>query len=301
MEIVTETYRPDVAEKIAALGAKITDEMLVDQSHDVHKKQADFVAAAVRLGLMLEAKFAAICKANRAGNGERTRFTANGSALPFADDENKERNEKNVPESFPEFCRRVFGAGTDSNMRRYRWLGRRYLQAATETLHPQSSDLAKSLQHADSIDAEALMLDNAGGKNGGLSLRNWIAGRSLRQLIVDLRQADSDASKEEAAEGFRALALAERDAANDELAAGEPEPDTPEAAENDKLWRQMNLPGFVKLAKQEAQIAFERIEDASGIAPRAVLKKLWTDYRNALAAKVKAADAKLSILSEIEH
>lgn len=316
LEIVKEGYRADVAETLAAIGGKITEEMLLRQAVSVARKQADYVAEAVRMGLMLEAKFAAVCRANRdkgkqnlrnvgvdtrvhtdvngnrAGNGERTRFTANGHACPFADDENKERNEKNVPESFPAYCERVFGAGTERNMRRYRWLGRRYLRAATEALQTQSSELAKALQAEESFDAEAVMLAVASGNAGGLTLRNWIAGRSLSQLITVLRQADAEACREEAEERARENAKAALKAEEEE--SGPVPDDAPE--DPDAEWKQMNLPLEIRAAKQEVARAFEKLDAASGIAPKPALFKLWTDYRNALAAKVRAADAKLALL-----
>ena len=294
LEIVNEGYRADVAETLAAIGGELTDGMLAEQAANVAKKQAGYVAEAVRMGLMLEAKFAAVCRANRAGNGERTRFTANGHACPFAVDGRNGVNEKNVPESFPAYCERVFGAGTERNMRRYRWLGRRYLRAATEALQPQSSELAKALQAEECFDAEATMLAVATGNAGGLTLRNWIAGRSLSQLITDLRQADAEACKEEAEERARENAKAAVKAEEEESGpVPDDEPENPDAE-----WKQMNLPLEIRAAKQEVARAFERLDAASGIAPKPALFKLWTDYRNALAAKVRAADAKLALLKD---
>lgn len=204
------------------------------------------------------------------------------------------KNGKNVPESFPAYCERVFGAGTERNMRRYRWLGRRYLRAATEALQPQSSELAKALQAEESFDAEAVMLAVATGNAGGLTLRNWIAGRSLSQLITDLRQADAEACREEAEERARENAKAALKAEEEESGpVPDDEPENPDAE-----WKQMNLPLEIRAAKQEVARAFERLDAASGIAPKPALFKLWTDYRNALAAKVRAADAKLALLRD---
>ena len=201
LEIADDGYRADVAETLAAIGGKLTDGMLAEQAANVAKKQAGYVAEAVRMGLMLEAKFAAVCRANRAGNGFQP--TRTDTCVHSCGDGRNGMNEKNVPESFPAYCERVFGAGTERNMRRYRWLGRRYLRAATEALQTQSSELAKALQAEESFDAEAVMLAVASGNAGGLTLRNWIAGRSLSQLITDLRQADAEACREEAEERAR--------------------------------------------------------------------------------------------------
>ena len=166
------------------------------------------------------------------------------------------------------------------------------MRAATEALQTQSSELAKALQAEESFDAEAVMLAVASGNSGGLTLRNWIAGRSLSQLITDLRQADADACREEAEERARENAKAALKAEEEE--SGPVPDDAPE--DPDAEWKQMNLPLEIRAAKQEVARAFEKLDAASGIAPKPALFKLWTDYRNALAAKVRAADAKLALL-----
>ena len=288
LEIADDGYRADVAETLAAIGGKITEEMLLRQAVSVAKKQADYVAEAVRMGLMLEAKFAAVCRAREAAGLEKS------PKRKGLDTRVQAINETQNPESFPAYCERVFGAGTERTMRRYRWLGRRYLRAATEALQPQSSELAKALQSEESFDAEATILAVASGTAGGLTLRNWIAGRSLSQLILDLRQADADACKEEADERVRENAKAALKAEEEESGpVPDDEPENPDAT-----WKQMNLPLEIRAAKQEVARAFERLDAASGIAPKPALFKLWTDYRNALAAKVRAADAKLALLKD---
>lgn len=277
MEIVTDIYREDIAAKLEKIGGKLQDEMLADQAERVATKQADFVTEAVRLGLMLEAKFAAICAANRS------------AGIPL-----DTRVQRSDPESFPQYCSRVFGAGSERNMRRYRWLGRRYLQAATEPLHPQSGELAKCLQGTEGFDAEGTLLGVASGGKGGLTLRTWVAGRSISQLIRDLRRVEADAEDEEVAEQKRGVLKAEADAAHAELTEDEPD----SAGSDDAVWKQMNLPLELRATKAEISRSFERLEAASGVAPQGVLRKLWTDYRNALAAKVRAAEAKLALLKD---
>lgn len=277
MEVVTDIYREDIAAKLEKIGGKLQDEMLADQAERVATKQADFVTEAVRLGLMLEAKFASICAANRS------------AGIPL-----DTRVQRSEPESFPAYCSRVFGAGSERNMRRYRWLGRRYLQAATESLHPQSGELAKCLQGTEGFDAEGTLLGVASGGKGGLTLRTWVAGRSISQLIRDLRRVEADAEDEEVAEQKRGVLKAEADAAHAELTEGEPD----SAGSDDAVWKQMNLPLELRATKAEISRSFERLEAASGVAPQGVLRKLWTDYRNALAAKVRAAEAKLALLKD---
>lgn len=185
-------------------------------------------------------------------------------------------------------------------MRRYRWLGRRYLLAATEALHAHSSELASSLQAGEGApeDAEKLMLQLATGTAGGLTLRNWIAGRSLSSLIRDLRAAEADALAEEASEAAADAERLRREAAEKELAAADPEAEADAGTPEGEAWRQLDLPGFLSLARRETESAYDALDRAAGVAPRGVLKKLWTDYRTMLAAKVAAADAKLLILNE---
>lgn len=288
MEIVTDIYREDIAAKLEKIGRKLQDEMLADQAERVATKQADFVTEAVRLGLMLEAKFAAICAAREAAGLEKS------PKRKGLDTRVQAINETPVPESFPDYCERVFGAGSERNMRRYRWLGRRYLQAATEPLHPQSGELAKCLQGTEGFDAEGTLLGVASGGKGGLTLRTWVAGRSISQLIRDLRRVEADAEDEEVAEQKRGVLKAEADAAHAELTEGEPD----SAGSDDAVWKQMNLPLELRATKAEISRSFERLEAASGVAPQGVLRKLWTDYRNALAAKVRAAEAKLALLKD---
>lgn len=176
-------------------------------------------------------------------------------------------------------------------MRRYRFLGRRYLLAATARLHSQSNDLAAEM-HGDRAlpDAAAVLLMNAGGEKGGLTLRNWIAGRSLRRLIADLRRADAEATDEEDAE-LRPLRTATEIPPASEADGN---PDAVPAA--DDAWRQLNLPGFVTAAKNEMHTAFRNLESASGKAPNDELRRLWTNYRDALASTLRKTEAKLSIL-----
>ncbi len=280
MEIVTDIYREDIAAKLEKIGRKLQDEMLADQAERVATKQADFVTEAVRLGLMLEAKFAAICAENVGGRPSTKTLDTRVQGFNA--------------ESFPSYCSRVFGAGSERNMRRYRWLGRRYLQAATEPLHPQSGELAKCLQGTEGFDAEGTLLGVASGGKGGLTLRTWVAGRSISQLIRDLRRVEADAENEEVAEQKRGVLKAEADAAHAELTEGEPD----SAGSDDAVWKQMNLPLELRATKAEISRSFERLEAASGVAPQGVLRKLWTDYRNALAAKVRAAEAKLALLKD---
>lgn len=177
-------------------------------------------------------------------------------------------------------------------MRRYRFLGRRWLLAATEPLHPQSNELAVEM-HGDRAlpDAAAVLLMNAGGEKGGLTLRHWIAGRSLRRLIADLRRADAEAQEEEDAELRRLRTGTEIPPAPED--SGEPDA---APAPKDDAWRQLNLPGFVTAAKNEMQCAFRNLEEASGKAPADELTRLWTDYRDALARTLRKAETKLSIL-----
>lgn len=279
-------YRADVAARLEKIGAALTDSQLADQADAVAAKQAGYVAAAVTLGAMLEAKWAAICKANiEKGRPKKTLDT---------------RVQGFVDPSFPQFCERVFGPGSARNMRRYRWLGRRYLLAATEALHAHSSELASSLQAGEGApeDAEKLMLQLATGTAGGLTLRNWIAGRSLSSLIRDLRAAEAEALAEEAAEAAADADRLRREAAEKELAAADPEAEADAGTPEGEAWRQLDLPGFLSLARRETESAYDALDRAAGVAPRGVLKKLWTDYRAMLAAKVAAADAKLLILNE---
>lgn len=57
-------YRPEIARELAEIGAKLKDDALRSQADAVAAKQTDYVAEAVRLGAMLEAKWAAICNTN---------------------------------------------------------------------------------------------------------------------------------------------------------------------------------------------------------------------------------------------
>lgn len=293
VEVAVEggVYRSDVAARLEKIGAALTDSQLADQADAVAAKQAGYVAAAVTLGAMLEAKWAAICAKNRSAGKNNLKHQPIGVDTRVHTD--------NIP-SFPQFCERVFGPGSARNMRRYRWLGRRYLLAATEALHAHSSELASSLQAGEGApeDAEKLMLQLATGTAGGLTLRNWIAGRSLSSLIRDLRAAEAEALAEEAAEAAAEADRLRREAAEKELAEATDEAEADAGTPEGEAWRQLDLPGFLSLARRETESAYDALDRAAGIAPRGVLKKLWTDYRAMLAAKVAAADAKLLILNE---
>lgn len=297
-------YRPDIARKLAEIGAKLKDDALRSQADAVAAKQTDYVAEAVRLGAMLEAKWAAICKARifatlekspkRKGSDTRVQAYRTRLNKGISFNSQKETDESTSPSSqtFAAWCEGVFGPGSGRNMRRYRWLGRRWLLAATEPLHPQSNELAVEM-HGDRAlpDAAAVLLMNAGGEKGGLTLRHWIAGRSLRRLIADLRRADAEAQEEEDAELRRLRTGTEIPPAPED--SGEPDA---APAPKDDAWRQLNLPGFVTAAKNEMQCAFRNLEEASGKAPADELTRLWTDYRDALARTLRKAEAKLSIL-----
>lgn len=303
-------YRPDIARKLAEIGAKLKDDALRSQADAVAAKQTDYVAEAVRLGAMLEAKWAAVCAKNHGGDRKSKKSSGHACPLDFTRlnkgisfNSQKETTDSSSPSSeeisspaeapsFTDFCNRVFGPGSERNMRRYRFLGRRWLLAATEPLHPQSNELAVEM-HGDRAlpDAAAVLLMNAGGEKGGLTLRHWIAGRSLRRLIADLRRADAEAQDEEDAEFRRLRTGTEIPPAPED--SGEPDA---APAPKDDAWRQLNLPGFVTAAKNEMQCAFRNLEEASGKAPSDELTRLWTDYRDALARTLRKAEAKLSIL-----
>lgn len=175
------------AAKLAAIGDAITDADLRDAEAAAEKKKGEFAIAAIRLGLMLEAKFAAISAENSAANLRR------GSRMAT-------RCHSGNSETFPQFCARVFGAEKTRSLRGYRMLARRWFDAATEPQHAHGSELAKSLHEACNGDAGGGICTLIADCERALPIADFVAGRSLRRLIDDLRRADEDAEEEEAAE-----------------------------------------------------------------------------------------------------
>lgn len=168
--------------QLAAAGAGITDADLRDLYGRAERSKGEFAVAAIRFGLALHARLTA------AG----TEATADCAK----------------PESLRAFCSRVFdGLGADTQDRyrsfsRYRALARRYLLAACEPFRVSGSELAKTLQTAGNIAAGADIFALIATTEQALPLAEFVRGRSLNQLMSDLRRADDAAEADEIAERF---------------------------------------------------------------------------------------------------
>lgn len=159
---------------LAAVGGAITAPMIAAAFAEAEQKKSNFQVAAVRLGIMLEAKFLAVSAARAAG--------------------------ENV-QSFGAFCAEAFGDKSVRTLRSYRWLAKRFLSAAVTPLTSLTarSPLVVEAAGIESAETALVALAENSPRAGELDARieKFIAGRSLRELATDLSSAEKSAAREE--------------------------------------------------------------------------------------------------------
>lgn len=159
---------------LAGVGASITAPMIAAAFAEAEQKKSNFQVAAVRLGIMLEAKFLAVSAARAAG--------------------------ENV-QSFGAFCAEAFGDKSVRTLRSYRWLAKRFLSAAVTPLTSLTarSPLVVEAAGIESAETALVALAENSPRAGALDARieKFIAGRSLRELATDLSSAEKSAAREE--------------------------------------------------------------------------------------------------------
>lgn len=171
---------------LAAVGAAISPEMIAAAYAEAEAKKSNFQIAAVRLGVMLEAKFLAVSAARAAGEDVQ---------------------------SFGAFCAEAFGAKSVRTLRSYRWLAKRFLSAAVTPLTSLTARAPLVVEAATLDGAETALVALAENEASPLDerIREFIAGRSLRELATDLSAAEKSAAREDFYESASA-ALAEESA-----------------------------------------------------------------------------------------
>lgn len=186
---------------LAAVGGSITAPMIASAFAEAEQKKSNFQVAAVRLGIMLEAKFLAVSAARAAGEDVQ---------------------------SFGAFCAEAFGDKSVRTLRSYRWLAKRFLSAAVTPLTSLTarSPLVVEAAGIKSAETALVALAENSPRAGALDARieKFIAGRSLRELATDLSSAEKAAAREEFYESASAE-LAEESAENAANAAPTIEPD----------------------------------------------------------------------------
>ena len=175
---------------LASVGGAITAPMIASALAEAEQKKSNFQVAAVRLGIMLEAKFLAVSAARAAG--------------------------ENV-QSFGAFCSEAFGDKSVRTLRSYRWLAKRFLSAAVTPLTSLTarSPLVVEAAGIESAETALVALAENSPRAGALDARieKFIAGRSLRELATDLSSAEKAAAREEFYEQA-SVELAEESAAS---------------------------------------------------------------------------------------
>lgn len=200
----TEESRALAAQREAALekalsaaGSTITAEMIAAAFAEAEQKKSNFQVAAVRLGIMLEAKFLAVSAARAAGEDVQ---------------------------SFGAFCAEAFGDKSARTLRSYRWLAKRFLSAAVTPLTSLTARSPLVVEAAGIESAETALVALAENESAlDARIEKFIAGRSLRELATDLSSAEKSAAREEFYEQASAE-LAEESAENAALAAPTIEP-----------------------------------------------------------------------------
>lgn len=159
---------------LAAVGGAITAPMIASAFADAEQKKSNFQVAAVRLGIMLEAKFLAVSAARAAGEDVQ---------------------------GFGAFCAEAFGDKSVRTLRSYRWLAKRFLSAAVTPLTSLTarSPLVVEAAGIESAETALVALAENNPRAGALDARieKFIAGRSLRELATDLSSAEKSAAREE--------------------------------------------------------------------------------------------------------
>lgn len=159
---------------LASVGRAITAPMIAAAFAEAEQKKSNFQVAAVRLGIMLEAKFLAVSAARAAGEDVQ---------------------------SFGAFCAEAFGDKSVRTLRSYRWLAKRFLSAAVTPLTSLTarSPLVVEAAGIESAETALVALAEKSPRAGELDARieKFIAGRSLRELATDLSSAEKSAAREE--------------------------------------------------------------------------------------------------------
>lgn len=183
---------------LAAVGGAITSPMIAAAFAEAEQKKSNFQVAAVRLGIMLEAKFLAVSAARAAGEDVQ---------------------------SFGAFCAEAFGDKSARTLRTYRWLAKRFLSAAVTPLTSLTARAPLVVEAAGIESAETALVALAENESAlDARIEKFIAGRSLRELATDLSSAEKASAREEFYESASA-ALAEESAENAANAAPTIEPD----------------------------------------------------------------------------
>ena len=190
----TEESRALAAQREAALekalcaaGSTITAPMIAAAFAEAEQKKSNFQVAAVRLGIMLEAKFLAVSAARAAGEDVQ---------------------------SFGAFCAEAFGDKSARTLRSYRWLAKRFLSAAVTPLTSLTARAPLVVEAAGIESAETALVALAENENAlDARIEKFIAGRSLRELATDLSAAEKAAAREEFYEQA-SVELAEESAAS---------------------------------------------------------------------------------------
>lgn len=159
--------------RLIAIGGKLTTEKLALQIAATECIRGTYQIAAVRLGIMLEAKF-------RAVNAERE-----------------------TPISFNAFCSSSgFPKGRTDTLRTYRWLAKRFLRSLTMPATPITArnTLIAAAQNLRGSETDLVAL--AEGAEATASIHEFVAGRTLKELITDLTAAEKSAAREECYDGL---------------------------------------------------------------------------------------------------
>ena len=156
---------------LASVGGAITAPMIAAAFAEAEQKKSNFQVAAVRLGIMLEAKFLAVSAARAAGEDVQ---------------------------SFGAFCAEAFGDKSARTLRSYRWFAKRFLSAAVTPLTSLTARSPLVVEAAGIESAETALVALAENENAlDARIEKFIAGRSLRELATDLSSAEKSAAREE--------------------------------------------------------------------------------------------------------
>lgn len=189
--------------RLIALGNALTPERLKTQFAATEKSRSELQIGMVRLGIMLEAKFLALAAAKRK-----------------ADAAGAEK-----PPSFAAFCDATFGKGCDRTLRTYRWIAKRFLKSVTDVATPLNARNPLFIAAQGIENASEALLTVAESDGVAESIRRFIGGRTLRELLTDLAAAEKAAAREEFYE--KLSAGEEPDDATDGESAAEDDGDAP--------------------------------------------------------------------------
>ncbi|MDR2673871.1 MAG: hypothetical protein LBC18_03140 [Opitutaceae bacterium] len=264
---------PSLEAALKAAGKKVTEKMVAEQEHTVELRRQLWVADAIRLGVILLAKKADLGHGKfrkwLIGYGKQNSNVARGRHLTA----------RSKPE--PKW----------QQLSKYLYLARRYLAAldagpridARHTMGdlvraPESAGLVKSV-----AELPLALLGGKGTAQHMQALHDFVAGRSLRQLLTDLHEAEKDEVEDEIR--HRRTVNADTGEVEDEeedvTAAAPPMSAKQLEIDFSKKWVSEIIPTIEKNWKEVAA--------QSARLPSDYLARYWRDVRLDLEAKAKVA------------